>query len=200
MWLKAARDQWYLLLDLDPRGVSKEVFFSSDWINMLAKASISIKDAADIDRVLGVNFHLNNSLIASYSVEILRQLQDAVREHQQQDVNLNHASSQAKTQKKTEPALKAWRKCKYDVAPTPEEQFDLSNPADVERLDRQRQLQAYDQAVDERRNERRQVTQRKQAEQTVDKRSKQKVTKKQAATTRTSTKESGRKGKNTGNK
>jgi protein subunit release factor B len=37
----------------------------------------------------------------------------------------------------------------------PEDQFDVSNCANVERLNRQRQLQKYDQAVDERRNERR---------------------------------------------
>jgi superfamily II DNA helicase RecQ len=195
MRLQAARDQWYLQLDLEPRGVSKEVFFANDSIKKLAKASMSIKTAADIDRALGAKFHLDNSLIAMYAAEVLRHILDAVLEYQQQlQLREPQTQDQRQSAKKAPPAR---RKRKYDVEPIPEEQFDMSNPADVERLNRQRQLQEYDQAVDERRNERQQASQLKQAEQAVDKRSQQKVNKKQAATTRT--KGSG-KAKNTGNK
>jgi hypothetical protein len=51
----------------------------------------------------------------------------------------------------------------------PEDQFDVSNCANVERLNRQRQLQKYDQAVDERRNERgnERRTERRQVDQAI---------------------------------
>ena len=146
--LKAFRSEVYGRDDWGSPHIAISGFFPMDRLNEIARNCATVRTVEDLDRVLGPKYNLPGSLLAPYASDILKIIQEATDTPQLDEVLANSLGEQKNvsfvTKKKRGPP--GPRKRKYDGV-FPEHLLNPDDPKDARFLQRQREMQAYDQRI-----------------------------------------------------
>lgn len=123
-------------------------FFPMNRLNEIARNCTKIRTVEDLGTVLGPKYYLPGSLLAPYASDILKIIQEVTDTPQLDEVPANSLGEQKNvpsvTKKKRGPP--GLRKRKYDGV-FPEHLLNPEDPKDARFLQRQREMQAYDQRI-----------------------------------------------------